>query len=66
MQVIKTFSNLTFKKLSSMRKTDYVFLVSSEGYSRTETIHAETLLAAEEMVREINPRCVVKFLWVQD
>jgi len=66
MQVIKTISNHPLKKLTSLRKKNYVFRVSSEGITRTETIRAESLLAAEEMMREINPRCIVKFLWVQD
>jgi hypothetical protein len=66
MQTIKTFSNTTLRKIQTLRKKQYVFRVSSEGLTRTESIRAESLLAAEEMMREINPRCVVKFLWVQD
>jgi hypothetical protein len=66
MQTIKSISNQYVRKLNTLRKKHYVFRISSEGITRTETIRAESLLAAEEMMREINPRCVVKFLWVQD
>jgi hypothetical protein len=66
MQTIKSFSGNTLRKINTLRKKQYVFRVSSEGITRTENIRAESLLAAEEMMREINPRCVVKFLWVQD
>ena len=66
MQTIKTAPNQYLSKLNTLRKKNYVFRISSEGITRTETIRSESLLAAEEMMREINPRCVVKFLWVQD
>jgi hypothetical protein len=64
MQVIKSINSQL--KLNTLRKKQYVFRVTSEGITRTESIRAESLLVAEEMMREINPRCVVKFLWVQD
>ena len=64
MQVIKSINNQI--RLNTLRKKQYVFRVTSEGITRTESIRAESMLAAEEMMREINPRCVVKFLWVQD
>jgi hypothetical protein len=64
MQVIKSISNNLLRP--TLRKKQYVFRVSSEGITRTESIRADSLLVAEEMMREINPRCVVKFLWVQD
>ena len=64
MQVIKSINS--HLRLNALRKKQYVFRVTSEGITRTESLRAESLLLAEEMMRKINPRYVVKFLWVQD
>ncbi len=48
------------------RVQQYVFRVTSEVGTRTESVRAASLTAAEAMMHEINPRCTIKFLWRQD